>query len=248
MTRYISPLVAGFLGSIPPGFFICRGGQRIRSSRFGQPRDALPRRCLETCAAHSCEQARKRSLGNRASSVRCGGPLSRTRCSPRRGVLDTVFRQDDDVPQSFSLGAVMDVASWLRSLGLEQYEAAFRAPRGSSERLNVPRRVAKLSFKARPHMRRHARGYALATRGQDTRALEAYLDHRNIQHTVRWGAIANAVQEFLARVRGSACCLEASSYGRVSMLKDKTFTYRGHTFQVRANLLEKGWAVQVYER
>ena len=31
------------------------------------------------------------------------------------------------------------------------------------------------------------------------------------------------------------------------MLKDKTFTYRGHTFQVRATLLEKGWAVQVYE-
>jgi hypothetical protein len=31
------------------------------------------------------------------------------------------------------------------------------------------------------------------------------------------------------------------------MLKDKIFTYRGHTFQVRANLLEKGWAVQIYE-
>ncbi len=31
------------------------------------------------------------------------------------------------------------------------------------------------------------------------------------------------------------------------MLKDKTFTYRGHTFQVRARLLEKGWTVQVYE-
>jgi hypothetical protein len=61
-------------------------------------------------------------------------------------------------------------------------------------------------------MRRHARGYALATRWQHTRALEAYLDHRDIQHTVRCRAIANAVQEFLARVRGSACCLEASSY------------------------------------
>jgi hypothetical protein len=46
--------------------------------------------------------------------------------------------------------------------------------------------------------------------GQDTRALEAYLDHRNIQHTVRCRATANAVQEFLARVRGSACCLDLS--------------------------------------
>ena len=31
------------------------------------------------------------------------------------------------------------------------------------------------------------------------------------------------------------------------MLKDRTFTYKGHTFQVRATLLEKGWAVQIYE-
>jgi len=31
------------------------------------------------------------------------------------------------------------------------------------------------------------------------------------------------------------------------MLKDRTFTYRGHAFQVRATLLDKGWAVQVYE-
>ena len=84
----------------------------------------------------------------------------------------------------------------------------------------------------------------LVTASRSGSALEAYLDHRNIQHTVRCRVIANAVQEFLARVRGSACCLEASSYGRVSMLKDKTFTYRGHTFQVRATLLEKGWAVQ----
>ena len=45
-------------------------------------------------------------------------------------------------------------------------------------------RVAKLSFKARPHMLRHACGYALANRGHNTRALQAYLGHRNIQHTV----------------------------------------------------------------
>jgi integrase len=44
---------------------------------------------------------------------------------------------------------------------------------------------AKLGFKAHPHMLRHACGYALANRGQDTRALQAYLGHRNIQHTVR---------------------------------------------------------------
>jgi site-specific recombinase XerD len=45
---------------------------------------------------------------------------------------------------------------------------------------------AKLGFKAHPHMLRHACGYALANRGHDTRALQAYLGHRNIQHTVRY--------------------------------------------------------------
>src|SRR5664280_2448228 len=47
-------------------------------------------------------------------------------------------------------------------------------------------REAKLGFKAHPHMLRHACGYALANKGHDTRALQAYLGHRNIQHTVRY--------------------------------------------------------------
>jgi site-specific recombinase XerD len=45
---------------------------------------------------------------------------------------------------------------------------------------------AKLRFKAHPHMLRHACGYALANKGHDTRALQAYLGHRDIQHTVRY--------------------------------------------------------------
>jgi site-specific recombinase XerD len=45
---------------------------------------------------------------------------------------------------------------------------------------------AKLSFKAHPHMLRHACGFALANKGHDTRGLQAYLGHRNIQHTVRY--------------------------------------------------------------
>jgi len=45
---------------------------------------------------------------------------------------------------------------------------------------------AELGFKAHPHMLRHATGYALASKGHDTRALQAYLGHRNIQHTVRY--------------------------------------------------------------
>ena len=43
---------------------------------------------------------------------------------------------------------------------------------------------------ASPHMLRHACGYALANKGHDTRALQAYLGHRNIQHTVRYTELA----------------------------------------------------------
>jgi type 1 fimbriae regulatory protein FimB/type 1 fimbriae regulatory protein FimE len=46
--------------------------------------------------------------------------------------------------------------------------------------------AAVLGFKAHPHMLRHACGFALANKGHDTRALQAYLGHKNIQHTVRY--------------------------------------------------------------
>jgi site-specific recombinase XerD len=49
---------------------------------------------------------------------------------------------------------------------------------------------AKLAFKAHPHMLRHACGFALANKGHDTRALQAYLGHKNIQHTVRYTELA----------------------------------------------------------
>jgi site-specific recombinase XerD len=45
---------------------------------------------------------------------------------------------------------------------------------------------AKLRLKVHPHMLRHPCGYALANRGHDTRGLQAYLGHKNIQHTVRY--------------------------------------------------------------
>ena len=63
--------------------------------------------------------------------------------------------------------------------------------------------AAKLGFATHPHMLRHACGFQLANQGNrpialvelralasphcaDTRTLQAYLGHRNIQHTVRY--------------------------------------------------------------
>lgn len=45
---------------------------------------------------------------------------------------------------------------------------------------------AGIGFKVHPHMLRHATGYKLANDGQDTRAIQHYMGHRNIQHTVRY--------------------------------------------------------------
>lgn len=48
--------------------------------------------------------------------------------------------------------------------------------------------LAGLSIDAHPHMLRHACGYALADKGMDTRLIQDYLGHRNIQHTVHYTA------------------------------------------------------------
>jgi type 1 fimbriae regulatory protein FimB len=49
-------------------------------------------------------------------------------------------------------------------------------------------RLADLAVDAHPHMLRHAYGFALADQGADTRLIQDYLGHRNIQHTVRYTA------------------------------------------------------------
>jgi len=40
-------------------------------------------------------------------------------------------------------------------------------------------------------MLRHACGFALANKGHDTRVLQAYLGHKNIQHTVRYTELSS---------------------------------------------------------
>jgi integrase len=47
-------------------------------------------------------------------------------------------------------------------------------------------KTARFSFGVHPHMLRHAAGYKLANDGVDTRSLQAYLGHKNIQHTTRY--------------------------------------------------------------
>ena len=61
---------------------------------------------------------------------------------------------------------------------------------------NVRKMIARAGLGGRipspvhPHMLRHACGYKLANDGHDTRAIQQYLGHRNITHTVRYTELA----------------------------------------------------------
>jgi type 1 fimbriae regulatory protein FimB/type 1 fimbriae regulatory protein FimE len=51
--------------------------------------------------------------------------------------------------------------------------------------------IAEFEFPVHPHMLRHATGFKLANDGHDTRAIQQYLGHKNIQHTVRYTELAS---------------------------------------------------------
>ena len=55
--------------------------------------------------------------------------------------------------------------------------------RGIIERAGIE---AGLPLSVHPHMLRHACGFYLASKGYDTRVIQAYLGHKQIQHTVRY--------------------------------------------------------------
>jgi type 1 fimbriae regulatory protein FimB/type 1 fimbriae regulatory protein FimE len=79
----------------------------------------------------------------------------------------------------------------LRALRREHDAAryVFMTERGAAEFRKMLARTgqeAKFPFLVHPHMLRHACGFKLANDGQDTRALQHYLGHKNIQHTVRY--------------------------------------------------------------
>ena len=89
----------------------------------------------------------------------------------------------------------------LRRLKKEQSKSAFVftserdapiAAAGFARMIERAGQEAKFGFKAHPHMLRHACGYTLANKGVDTRALQAFLGHKNIQHTVRYTELSPA--------------------------------------------------------
>jgi integrase len=70
---------------------------------------------------------------------------------------------------------------------LSEREAPF-SPAGFAKMVERAAKEARFDFKCHPHMLRHACRFKLANEGKHTRSLQAYLGHRNIQHTVKYTA------------------------------------------------------------
>jgi type 1 fimbriae regulatory protein FimB len=93
-----------------------------------------------------------------------------------------------------------DELAGLKRLQREQSSKAgyvFQNERGQPfGRMGIARMIeragetAKLSFPVHVHMLRHSTGYALASKGIDTRRLQHYLGHASITNTVRYTAMS----------------------------------------------------------
>jgi integrase len=122
-----------------------------------------------------------------------------------------------------------DELRWLRRLQREQEPKSpfvFTSERGSpfttagfARMVERAAAEAGFGFKEHPHMLRHACGFALASKGHDTRALQAYLGHKNIQHTVRYTELS-PLQDLLA---GLTACFRAKAREGKTLIWDPLF-------------------------
>lgn len=72
-------------------------------------------------------------------------------------------------------------------------------PRGANMIVTELGKVAGLEFPIHFHSLRHSCGFALANRGCDTRLIQDWLGHQNIQHTARYTALTPSRFEGLWR-------------------------------------------------
>jgi type 1 fimbriae regulatory protein FimB len=102
------------------------------------------------------------------------------------------------------------IGAWLKDRARRKVRASVKAFFVSERRKPLHRstvnlllrnysKAAALPLLAHPHMLRHACGFALADQGADTRLIQDYLGHRNIQHTVKYTATNPARFEKLWR-------------------------------------------------
>jgi type 1 fimbriae regulatory protein FimB len=87
------------------------------------------------------------------------------------------------------------VRQWLRAREVmrgKDLPWVFLSERGAMSRKAINSLIAAAGMRAglschvHPHMLRHSCGYYLSNKGYDTRLIQDYLGHKNIQHTVRY--------------------------------------------------------------
>jgi integrase len=109
-----------------------------------------------------------------------------------------VRRMKNGVPSVHPIGG--EELRGLRALRREDNAARFlftterkapMTPAGFRKLLARIADKARMPFPVHPHMLRHACGYKLANDGHDTRALQHYLGHKNITHTVRYSEMSH---------------------------------------------------------
>jgi integrase len=178
-------------GTVPP---------RLTPNSFRRPREYLTGKEVERLMEGARERGR---YGHRDATMiliayRHGLRASEL-CALRwdqvdfdRGLLH-VRRAKNGTPSVHPMGGAEIRA--LRRLKREQLESRHvfiterRAPMTPAGFRKMIARVGEgvgFPFPPHPHMLRHACGYKLANDGQDTRAVQHYLGHKNIQHTVRY--------------------------------------------------------------
>jgi len=104
-----------------------------------------------------------------------------------------VTRRKNGVPSTHPLlgDEVRDLRALKREAGDSRFifnneRGAPVSPAGFARMLQRAVDAAGFSFPVHPHMLRHAAGFRLANEGKNTRDLQLWLGHKNIQHTVRY--------------------------------------------------------------
>ncbi|WP_287963022.1 tyrosine-type recombinase/integrase [Alcanivorax sp.] len=110
---------------------------------------------------------------------------SRMNCRRLKGSLQNVHPVEGDEQRL--------IKRWLRIRPNRSSDYLFVSERGTPITRQAAWRIfreagekAKLPVKVHPHMLKHSCGYALADKGYDTRLIQEYLGHKNIQNTVRY--------------------------------------------------------------
>ena len=81
------------------------------------------------------------------------------------------------------------IGKYQASSSVVTWPVATAVPISTSVKTQAAARRAGLAVDAHSHMLRHAYGYALADQGADTRLIQDYLGHKQIQNTVRYTAL-----------------------------------------------------------